>query len=70
MIEHVLALGIGRVAVFYDDDEFGRDGLKAAEDALAKRRLSLAAAGKVARGAGNVDDALGAITAARPQVVI
>ena len=70
MIEHVLTLGIGRVAVFYDDDEFGRDVLKAAEDALAKRRLSLAAAGKVARGADNVDDALGAITAARPQVVI
>lgn len=70
MVEHVLTLGIGRVAVFYDDDEFGRDVLKAAEGALAKRQLTLAAAGKVARGADNVDDALNAIAAAKPQVVI
>lgn len=70
MVEHVLTLGVRRVAVFYDDDAFGRDVLNAAEASLASRGLSLAARGRVERGSTDVSDAVKAVADAKPQVVI
>lgn len=70
MVEHVLTLGIRRVAVFYDDDAFGQDVKQGVEAALARRKLQVVAAGKVERGATDVGAAVQAIAAARPQVVI
>ena len=70
MVEHVLTLGLRRVAVFYDDDAFGQDVLKAAEAALASRGLQLAAQGRVARGSSDVSEAVQRIAGASPQVVI
>ena len=70
MVQHVVTLGITQVAIFYDDDAFGQDVLKGAEEALARRNLKPAARGKVARGTTDVADAVNAIATARPQVVI
>lgn len=70
MIEHVLTLGLRRVAVFYDDDAFGQDVLKAAEGALATRGLKLVAQGRVSRGSAEVTEAVQQISRAAPQVVI
>jgi branched-chain amino acid transport system substrate-binding protein len=70
MVEHVLTLGIDRVAVFYDDDAFGQDVRRGVEDALGRRKLKPVAAGKVERGSTDVTQAVKAIAAARPQVVI
>lgn len=70
MVEHVLTVGINRVAVFYDDDAFGQDVRRAVEEALARRQLKPVAAGKVERGSSDVTQAVKAVAAARPQVVI
>jgi branched-chain amino acid transport system substrate-binding protein len=70
MVEHVLIIGMTRVAVFYDDDAFGKDVANAVELALKKRNLKPVAVGKVERGAVDVSAALRTIAAANPQVVI
>ena len=70
MVEHVLTVGIERVAVFYDDDAFGQDVARGVEEALARRKLKAVASGKVERGSTDVTQAVKAIAAARPQVVI
>lgn len=70
MVEHVLTLGIRRVAVFYDDDAFGQDVRRAVDAALARRQLKAVAAGKVERGSADVRQAIHDIAAAGPQVVI
>jgi len=70
MVEHVLTLGITRVAVFYDDDAFGQDVLKAAESSLSQRKMALVARGRISRGSTDVEQAVKTIAAARPQVVI
>lgn len=70
MVEHVLTVGINRVAVFYDDDAFGQDVRRAVEEALARRQLKPVAAGKVERGSADITQAVKAVAAARPQVVI
>ena len=70
MVEHVLTIGISRVAVFYDDDAFGQDVQRGVEEALARRKLKPVATGKVERGSADVSQAVRAIAAAQPQVVI
>ncbi len=70
MVEHVLTIGINRVAVFYDDDAFGQDVRRAVEEALARRKLKPVASGKVERGSSDVTQAVKAIAASGPQVVI
>lgn len=70
MVEHVLTLGINRVAVFYDDDAFGQDVMRGVEEALERHKLKVVVAGKVERGSSDVSQAIKAIAEARPQVVI
>lgn len=70
MVEHVLTIGMKRVAVFYDDDAFGQDVAQAVEVALRKRNLTPVAVGKVERGSADVSTALETIAAANPQVII
>lgn len=70
MVEHVLTIGISRVAVFYDDDAFGQDVHRAVQEALARRQLKPVAAGKVERGSSDVTQAVKTVAAAGPQVVI
>lgn len=70
MVEHVLTIGINRVAVFYDDDAFGQDVRRAVDEALARRQLKAVASGKVERGSSDVRQAVKTIAAASPQVVI
>jgi branched-chain amino acid transport system substrate-binding protein len=70
MVEHLLTVGINRVAVFYDDDAFGQDVRRGVEEALARRKLKPVAAGRVERGSTDVTQAVSAIAGANPQVVI
>lgn len=70
MVEHVLTIGMKRVAVFYDDDAFGQDVALAVVAALKKRDLKPVAVGKVERGSADVSAALETIAAANPQVII
>lgn len=70
MVDHAVAVGLSRVAVFYDDDAFGQDVAQAVEAALKKRNLKPVAVGKIERGSVDVSAAVKSMEAANPQVVI
>lgn len=62
-------LGISRVAVFYQDDSFGRAGLKGVNNALKKRNLEIVAEGKYMRNTAAVKRALLSIREGKPEAV-
>ena len=58
------------IAIFYQDDSFGRDGLAGVKAALAKRGLELSAEGTFERNTRAVGAALRAIKRADPEAVV
>jgi ABC-type branched-subunit amino acid transport system substrate-binding protein len=58
------------IAIFYQDDSFGRDGLAGVKAGLAKRGLELSAEGTFERNTRAVGAALRAITRADPEAVV
>lgn len=63
-------LGYDRIAVFYQDDSFGRDGLEGVRRALAKRGLQTVSEGTYQRNTTNVKRGLLDIRRGEPQAVI
>ncbi len=59
-----------RIAIFYQDDSFGRDGLTGVKAALDRRGLPLAAEGTFERNTRAVGGALKAIKRAEPEAVV
>jgi len=59
-----------RIAIFYQDDSFGRDGLKGVKRALEKRGLELAAEGTFERNTRAVSSALRTIERTEPEAVV
>ncbi len=70
MVDHLATLGIKRVAVFYQDDAFGRSGLAGVETAAAKYGTQIVAKGTYDRLTGNMGDAVQQIAKAQPNAVI
>ncbi len=62
--------GISRIAIFYQDDAFGRAGLKGVQRALDKRGMKPAAAASFERNTVAVKAALLAIEKSKPEAVI
>jgi len=62
--------GLRRVAVFYQYDDYGLDGLKGTQIALQKYGLSPVAAGSFIRGTLEIEEALDKIQASKAQAVI
>lgn len=58
MVDHLVTLGVKRIAVFYQNDGFGEAGKKGVEVAMARRDLKLAAAAGYER---NTDDVKSAV---------
>lgn len=65
-----LPLGYRRVAAFYQNDAFGRDGLKSLEQAVRKNGGELVARGSYEKNTTQVDHAVKTIAEAAPQLVI
>ena len=63
-------LGITRIAVLYQDDAYGKTGLRGAEQALQRRELELVASGSYPRNTIAVKSATLNIAAAEPDAVI
>jgi ABC-type branched-subunit amino acid transport system substrate-binding protein len=63
-------LRLSSIAIFYQDDAFGRDALAGVKLALDKRHLELAAEGTFERNTAAVGTALRAIARVEPQAVI
>ena len=70
IIDQLTTLGINKIAVFYQDDAFGKSGLAGVEKALAKRKLKVAAVGTFDKTRNDVHDAVKAIGAVDPQGVV
>ena len=70
IVDQLTTLGINRIAVFYQDDAFGKSGLAGVERALARRNLKVVATGAFDKAKNDVRDAVKAIGAADPQGVV
>jgi ABC-type branched-subunit amino acid transport system substrate-binding protein len=70
MVEQLTTLGINRIALFYQNDPFGEEGLEHLEAALQRRGLKMAARATYERGSLDVGAAVKVLTAADPQAVV
>lgn len=70
IIDQLTTLGINRIAVFYQDDVFGKSGLNGIENALKKRNLSVVGSGSFDKTTSDVSEAVKRIGAVDPQAVV
>lgn len=70
IVNHLVGLGINQIAVFYQNDGFGKSGLDGVIATLAQHKLKPVAVGSVERNSLDVGSAVTQITKANPQAVI
>ncbi|MGE5384453.1 MAG: ABC transporter substrate-binding protein [Betaproteobacteria bacterium] len=70
MVDHLATLGIKKIAVFFQDDAFGRSGLAGVETAAAKHGAQIVARAGYERNTANVVEAIKQVAAAKPSAVI
>jgi ABC-type branched-subunit amino acid transport system substrate-binding protein len=70
MVQHLTTLGVKKIAVFYQNDAYGKAGLEGVERALTKRQLKPVATGTVERNSVDVAKSLEAILKAEPEAVV
>ncbi|HSV52596.1 MAG TPA: ABC transporter substrate-binding protein [Burkholderiaceae bacterium] len=70
IVQHLTTLGIQKIAVFYQNDAYGKAGLAGVERALAKRQLKAVAISTVERNSTDVAMSLEAILKAAPEAVV
>jgi ABC-type branched-subunit amino acid transport system substrate-binding protein len=70
LVELLTKLNLTRVAVFYQNDAYGKAGLEGVDRAMKKRKLEIVATGTVERNSTDVAAAVAAIGKANPQAVI
>ncbi|MDK2124223.1 ABC transporter substrate-binding protein [Parachitinimonas caeni] len=70
IVRHSLGLNLKRIAVFYQNDSYGKAGLSGVEQALERRGMQLAATATVERNSTNVKDAVAKLSAVKPEAVI
>jgi branched-chain amino acid transport system substrate-binding protein len=70
IVQHLSTLGITKIAVFYQNDSYGKAGLEGATRALAKRQLKPVIAVSVERNSIDVAAPLAEILKAAPEAVI
>lgn len=70
LVEFLVKHGKKRIAVFYQDDAYGKAGLQGVQLAMARRKIPIAALGTVERNTVDVNGAVTVISKANPQAVI
>jgi ABC-type branched-subunit amino acid transport system substrate-binding protein len=70
IVQHLTTLGVRRIAVFYQNDAYGKAGLEGVTRALEKRQLKPVAAATVERNSVDVAAALQGILPAQPEAVV
>ena len=70
IVKQVTAVGARRIGVFYQDDSYGKTGLEGVTAALKAYKLQPVGLGTVARNTVNVDAAVQAILAERPEAIV
>jgi ABC-type branched-subunit amino acid transport system substrate-binding protein len=70
IVQHLTAMSIDKIAVFYQNDAYGQAGLAGVERALKKRKLEIVAKGTVERNTVEVAKAVQAMRQAQPHAVV
>lgn len=70
IVNHLVGLGITKIAVFYQNDGFGKSGKDGVTAALAHHKLKPVAEGSVERNSLQVETAVAQIAKAEPQAVV
>ncbi|MCB1906595.1 MAG: ABC transporter substrate-binding protein [Rhodocyclaceae bacterium] len=70
IVEHLVTTGVNRIAVFYQNDSYGKAGLTGVERAMKKRGLEPIAKATVERNSVDVAAAVETLSAAAPDAII
>jgi branched-chain amino acid transport system substrate-binding protein len=70
IVQHLTTLGVKKIAVFYQDDAYGKAGLEGVMRALTRRQLKPVATGTVERNTVDVAKSLEAILKSEPEAVV
>jgi branched-chain amino acid transport system substrate-binding protein len=70
IVAQAASVGLTKIGIFYQDDEFGKDALAGLEKALAKRKIQIAGRGSYQRNSVKVDEAVGKLAQANPQAIV
>lgn len=70
IVQHLTTLGVKKIAVFYQNDSYGKAGLEGVERALTKRQLKPVALGTVERNSTDVTQALASILKVEPEAIV
>jgi branched-chain amino acid transport system substrate-binding protein len=70
IVQHLTTLGVKKIAVFYQDDAYGKTVLDGVNQALARRQLKTVATGTVQRNSTDVAKALSTILPANPEAIV
>jgi len=70
IVQHLTTLGVKKIAVFYQDDAYGKTVLDGVNRALARRQLKTVATGTVERNSVDVAKSLNAILPANPEAIV
>lgn len=70
IVQHVTTLTLNRIAVFYQNDGYGKAGLEGVRRALRKRNIEIVSFGTVERNSLDVAAAVAKIQPSKPQAVI
>jgi branched-chain amino acid transport system substrate-binding protein len=70
IIQHITTLSINRIAVFYQNDGYGRAGLEGVARAMKKRNIEIVGTGTVERNSSDVAAAVAKIKESKPQAII
>jgi ABC-type branched-subunit amino acid transport system substrate-binding protein len=70
IVNQLVSLGLKNIAVFYQNDGFGKSGLEGVTSALKKHNMAPSAVGTVERNSVDVAKAVEAIAKATPQAVV
>jgi branched-chain amino acid transport system substrate-binding protein len=70
IVQHLTAMSVDKIAVFYQNDAYGQAGLAGVERALKKRKLEIVAKGTVERNTVEVAKAVQTMRQAQPQAVV
>ncbi len=70
IVQHLTAMSIDKIAVFYQNDAYGQAGLAGVERAMKKRNLTVAGKGTVERNTVEVSKAVEEMLKAKPQAIV
>jgi len=70
IVQHLTSMSVDKIAVFYQNDAYGKAGLEGVNRALAKRKMTLAGSATVERNTVDVAKAIQEMNRVKPQAVV